>query len=100
LPAQEAPVPPSAHKAAWNQRYGQMEPRVHGFDPPGLEEGTGTETPKGHGSKQDHQESTQGQLRHQAHQALSAQADLRFSRRKSTSAHKIFKSPFCAGSQL
>ena len=77
LPAQEAPVAPPALEAAWSQRYGQMEPRVPGFDSPGLEEGPGTETPKDHGSKQDHQESTQGQLRHQAHQALSAQTDLR-----------------------
>lgn len=53
-----------------------MEPRVPGFDPPGLEEGTGTETPEDHGSKQDHQGPTQGQLGRQAQQALSAQADL------------------------
>ena len=53
-----------------------MEPRVPGFDSPGLEEGTGTETPEDHGSKQDHQGPTQGQLGRQAQQALSAQADL------------------------
>lgn len=54
-----------------------MEPRMHGIAPPGLEEGTGTETLKSHCSKQDHQESIQEQLGHKVHQALSAQANLR-----------------------
>lgn len=77
-----------------------MESKLHGLDPLCLEEELGTETPKGHGSKQDHQESTQGQLGHKAHQALSAQANLRFSRRETTSTHTIFKSPRCTESQL
>lgn len=54
-----------------------MEPRVYNIAPPGLEEGTGTEIPKDHHSKQDHQESIQEQLRHKVQQALSAQANLR-----------------------